>query len=122
MKNSNISFFDFCDYFPDSYKNHFSYEGKLALFNYLEQLEDELDEEFECDIIAFCCEYTEYENVKEYLDNYSPSEIDNEKDEGEEDEDFKERIQEELTKFLEDRTSLILLKEELDEGFIIRDY
>ena len=66
-----ISFFDFCDSFSDSYKNNFSYEGKQALFAYLEEYEESTDEELELDPIALCCEYTEYENLKELQQNYN---------------------------------------------------
>ena len=31
-----IGFCEFCDSFSDTYKNNFSYEGKRALFDYLE--------------------------------------------------------------------------------------
>jgi hypothetical protein len=42
----------------------FTYEGKIALFEYLEQYEEETGEEIELDIIALCCEYTEYEDFE----------------------------------------------------------
>lgn len=50
--------------------NNFSYEGKKALFDYLEQYEEETGEEIELDIIAICCEYTEYENIEEFNNDY----------------------------------------------------
>ena len=66
-----VNFSEFCDRFRDmDRENNFSYEGKRALFDYLEQYEDETGEEIELDIIALCCEYTEYENFKEFRDNY----------------------------------------------------
>ena len=33
----NVSFNEFCDSFGDSYKDNFSYYGKQALFDYLEE-------------------------------------------------------------------------------------
>jgi len=66
-----ISLERFCDGFPDSYKDNFSYDGKRALYNYLEQYEDSTGEEIEYDPIAFCCDYTEYENLKELQQNYT---------------------------------------------------
>ena len=38
-------------------KHGFSYKGSKALFNYLEQLEDDCDIKIEFDPIAFRCEY-----------------------------------------------------------------
>lgn len=71
MKNSNISFSEFVDSFPESYQKNFSYEGKRALFNYLEEYEESTGQEIENDPIAFCCEYAEYKNLKEIKKDYS---------------------------------------------------
>ena len=64
-----------CNQFVDRFKemnreNNFSYEGKLALFEYIEQYEEDCDQEIEFDLIALCCEYTEYEDLKEFHGNY----------------------------------------------------
>lgn len=59
MKTS-VSFSQFCDAFRAADRNeNFSYEGKRALFDYLEQYEDECGCEVELDVIALCCEYSE---------------------------------------------------------------
>ena len=63
MKVSNISFSYFCDSFSDSYKNNFTYNGKRALFDYLEAMEKDTGEEIELDTFALCCEYTEYASL-----------------------------------------------------------
>ena len=44
----------------------FSYEGLEALFNYLEEVEAENDEEMELDVIGLCCEFVEYDDMKEF--------------------------------------------------------
>ncbi len=62
---SIVSFSDFCDSFSDTYKNNFSYEGKRALFDYLEQLEEDTDEKIELDTVALCCEYSEYDDLED---------------------------------------------------------
>ena len=62
---------DFVDAFQDTdYQNQFSYEGKVALYEYLKELEDSTGFEMELDMIALCCEYTEYENFYEFRDDY----------------------------------------------------
>jgi hypothetical protein len=66
-----ITFSQFCDGFPESYKENFSYEGKRALFDYLEDYEESTDETIDYDPIALCVEYTEYENLQELQANYS---------------------------------------------------
>ena len=59
------------DSFSDTYKNNFTYEGKLALFDYLEEYEESTDTPVELDTVALCCEYTEYDNLADVLDNYT---------------------------------------------------
>ena len=67
----DINFNNFCDGFPDSYKDNFSYEGKKALFDYLEEYEDGTGEKMEFDPIALCCEYDEYADFEELQGNYN---------------------------------------------------
>jgi replication fork clamp-binding protein CrfC len=73
MIKQTVNFSQFCDSFSDTYKNNFSYEGKRALFDYLEQLSEDTGEDIELDTIALCCEYTEYENLEEYNKAYNTS-------------------------------------------------
>ena len=54
----------------DSYKNNFTYEGAKALQAYLDDLSDGMDEPIEFDPIAWCVEWTEYENLDEVLSEF----------------------------------------------------
>jgi hypothetical protein len=54
----------------DTRKNQFSYEGLKALFEYLEEYEDSTGEEMEFDMIGICCEYAEYDSLKEFNNDY----------------------------------------------------
>lgn len=49
----------------------FTYEGLNALYDYLEDLGDDIGEPIELDVIAFCCEYAEYESLEEFQEDYS---------------------------------------------------
>ena len=51
-------------------EDQFSCEGKRALFEHLGEYEDETGEDVELDVIALCCEFTEYKDLKEFQDNY----------------------------------------------------
>ena len=55
----------------DNYKNNFSYEGLHALFEYIEQVEDDIGEEFEFDMVGICCDYTEYDSLEDFNADYS---------------------------------------------------
>ena len=54
--------------------SNFSVAGREALFDYLEQYEEETGSEIELDIIALCCEYSEYENLEEFQNDYNSEE------------------------------------------------
>jgi hypothetical protein len=83
----------------DTRKNQFSYEGLKALYEYFEEYEDSTGEELEFDMIGICCEYTEYDSLKQYNDEY-----------GNECEEIDE---------IADYTALIKID---DERFIIQQY
>lgn len=63
---------DFIDTFRYSptYKNNFSYDGLIALFDYLVDLEEDTGEQIQFDMIGLCCEYSEYSNIEEFITDY----------------------------------------------------
>ena len=71
---TTVTEYDFCDWFAQHRPNNFSYEGRKALFEMLESYEEDTGEEIEFDPIAFCCEYTEYENIEEFWQDYDKEE------------------------------------------------
>ncbi len=58
-----------------NYKNNFSYEGTKALFDYLENYEEETGQKIEFDPVALCCEYSEYDNLQSVIENYNSTDI-----------------------------------------------
>ena len=48
----------------------FSYSGLRALFDYIEMIEECTGEQIELDVIALCSEYTEYESLEEFHEDY----------------------------------------------------
>ena len=68
---TNVNFCEFCDAFhAHERQDQFSYAGKKALFEYLEEYEESTGENVELDIIALCCDYTEYENINAVISEY----------------------------------------------------
>ena len=51
-------------------RGNFSDNALSALFNYIEEWEASTGEELELDIIALCCEFTEYSSVEEACEEY----------------------------------------------------
>ena len=95
-----LDIYDFRRAFADYNRaNQFSYEGLDALFDWLEELAEDTGTPYELDVIALCCEFTEYKNFEEIYDNYSNTEIENIED-------------------LRDHTSVI----EFNGGIIIQDF
>jgi len=92
-----INFSQFCDSFSDSYKNNFTYKGKRALFDYLENLSEELGGIIELDTVALCCEYSEYADLAEIQTQYNNIET---------------------LEDLKDKTQVV----EFDGGIIIQDF
>ena len=66
-----VNFNDFVDAFKQAGReDNYSYEGKVALFNYLEEYEESAEQEIDLDVIAICCDFTEYESLEEFHKNY----------------------------------------------------
>ena len=51
---------DFRDAFQAIRPDNFTYEGLGALYDYLWELSEQMGEAFELDVIALCCNFTEY--------------------------------------------------------------
>ena len=107
----------------ENQNGNFTSEGLSCLFQYLEENEQE-DKPYELDVIGLCCEFSEYENIEEFLnDRYTTEEINQKKAEFDNgltfDEDgFNEAIEEEIN----DNTLLIKFSNDLNDGFIIQNY
>ena len=70
MKQS-INFYQFAEQFQALRPNSFSREGLIALWEYLEQFEEDTGHEIEFDVIALCCDFTEYDSLADYQQDYS---------------------------------------------------
>ena len=90
-------------------KDQFTYDGKRALFDYLEEYEDGTGEEIELDVIALCCDYCEYDSALECAKDY-PFDIDEDLDEDEQEEAALE--------YLRDHTTVI----EFNTGIIVQSF
>ena len=100
MKQS-VNEYDFLKAFKECRPNNFSRAGLFALYDYLEQYEDDTGEEIELDVIALCCEYAEYDSLQEFQRDYGEK-------------DFKS------IEDIEERTTVILKHSE--HGFIIQQF
>lgn len=65
-----IGFSQFIDNWPESRKNQFSFEALRAIFDHIEEIEQDTDEEIEYDPIAICVDWTEYDSALEAAQEY----------------------------------------------------
>jgi hypothetical protein len=65
-----VSQYDFTDAFHKMRPDNFSNAGLIAMFDYFEQMDNDCGTETELDVIAICCEFTEYANLAEFQDDY----------------------------------------------------
>lgn len=121
MKQS-VNEYNFRNAFQEMGRNDsFTYNGKGALFSYLEQYEEDTGSEVELDVIALLCEYSEYKSALVCITEcgyLEPSDI-----EGDDDEEKNEFCLE----WLRDRTQVIEFQNDnqisdLGSGIIIQDF
>jgi hypothetical protein len=49
------------------------YDGLGALYDYLVQMEEDLELDLELDPVGLCCEYAYYESIEDFNDDYGVS-------------------------------------------------
>ena len=91
-----INEYQFADAFKRIRPDNFSYSGLKALYDYLEDYEDDTGGQIELDVIAICCDYYEYKDLEEFQGDYS------------EDYESIEDIEQETTVIMIDDTSFII--------------
>lgn len=65
-----INFSQFTDAFREIRPDNFSYDGLRALYDWFESLADDTGVELELDVIAICCDFSEYENIEAFQADY----------------------------------------------------
>lgn len=111
---------DFTSWFgqSDTYKNNFSYNGLIALYEYLENYENETGESIEFDPIALCCEYSEHDSAWDAMAQYQPEDMPLEGEEGDDLVEIQEKEEAKALEWLQERTQVI----EFDGGIIIQQF
>ena len=81
-----VSASDFIDAFSaHNRQEQFSYDGLHALFEYLEELESDTGTEMELDVVAICCDFSEYASAKEAAEEHGwEADADTDEEENEE--------------------------------------
>jgi hypothetical protein len=97
--------------FVDSFRNmdridQFSYDGLQALFEYLEEYEEGTGEQIELDVIALCCDFSEYPDALAAASEYG-FEADTDQDDDEQQEAALEWLQNQ-TQVIEHKSGLII--------------
>lgn len=102
-----VSASDFVDAFrAHNRQEQFSYDGLRALFEYLEELESDTGTEMELDVVALCCDFSEYSSAKEAAEEYG-WEADADADEEENEEAARDWLRE-RTQFISHDSGVII--------------
>jgi hypothetical protein len=88
---------------------NWSHAGARALAEYLEEMEEETGEEMEFDAVSIRCDYSEYESLAKWADEYGFN-IDEDEDE--------EAAEETIREYIADRGQLI----EFAGGIIVSSF
>lgn len=89
---------------------NFTIDGLRALFDYLEEYEESTGEELQLDVVSLCCDFSEYANYEELIQDYGYR-LERE------DYDNEEEYREALISELEDNTTVLAIDE--GEGHFI---
>ena len=65
-----VNEYSFTEAFRQIRPDNFSYEGRKALYKYLEDLSEDIGTPIELDVIAICCDYSEYESFEAFKKDY----------------------------------------------------
>ena len=103
-----INLHDFREAFmqSDERRNQFSYGALEAIFDYYESTEDEEHPE-EMDIIATCCEFSEYDSAYEAVQNYQPDDMPIEGEEGDDLLEIAAKNEKAALEWLQERTTVL---------------
>ena len=67
---TEVNEWNFRNAFKESRPDNFSLEGLYTLYNYLNDLSEDIGEDIQLDIISICCDFNEYESLEEALNQY----------------------------------------------------
>ena len=99
----------FIDAFKAIRPDNFTYAGLRAMFEWFEEMEDGTGEEIELDVIAICCDFSEYESATACVEECGYKDCDYEEP---------ENMEKTALEYLHENTLVI----EFGGGIIIQDF
>lgn len=67
---TTVTSHDFHNAFNAMRPDQFSYDALEGLFNFFEELSEDMGEPFELDVIGLCCDWCEYDDIAEVMQDY----------------------------------------------------
>ena len=110
-----LSQYDIANELHNDENNGYSWQGCLAL---AEWLDENLDENEEFDRVAIRCDYSEYESALKAALEYGYDPDESEPDDDESEEEREDKAQVEALEWLESQTMVL----QFDDGIIIQDF
>lgn len=75
MITKTVNEYTFINEFKSYGREDFTHDALVALYEYLEDYSSDTCEPIELDVIALCCDFTEYENFEEIQKAYSSTKL-----------------------------------------------
>lgn len=91
-----------------------SYNGAMALAEYLEELEESTGEDIELDIVAIRCDFSEYGSAVEAAEEYGWEKP--EREDGDDDDEYDELCEDEALEWLQDHTQVVTFEDQYNLG------
>lgn len=107
----------------DSYKDKYSYDALVALYDYFDNLSDEIETPFTLDVVAIACDWTEYPSAYEAMEQYQGDDMPtvegiDDNGEGRDLVEISEETEQLALDWLNDHTTVITF----DGGIIIQNF
>jgi len=110
---------DIANALRDDKNADWSWNGALALAEYLEECEEDTGEEIELDVVAIRCDFSEYETAlevaRDHGNDWTPEMFN---DDGNENEQFCDELEKHCLEWIKDRATVI----EFEGGIIVSSF
>jgi len=115
-----VSYYGFVDTFMSIRPENFSRQALTAMFEYFEEYEDSSGEEMELDVVAICCDFSEYDSAIAAAREMSDFEPDAQRDDftSDEEDEYLECLEKEAMEYLENHTTVI----RFDGGIVVASF
>ena len=101
--------------------DNFTNSALKSLYEYMVNLSDDCGEDINLDVVALCCEFSEYDNARTCISECGYS-FEFETDDDEDEEESDARRETEALEYLINETNVIIINSISEDGIVINDF